>query len=120
MNRVLPQADVRGYEHRVVGLALPDPGDHHVLAAAIEAAAQASVTFNLRHFPADYMASFGLVARHPDAFLCNLHAADPEAVAAAVEAARMNLSRTAPPASAFVDALERQRLVDFAARLRAG
>jgi PIN domain len=119
MNRVLPQADVRSYEHRIVGLTLPDSGDHHVLAAAIETGAEAIVTFNLRHFPAEYLAPLGLVAKHPDAFLCDLYAADPEAVAAAVDAARVNLSRTAPSASAFVDALERQRLVGFATRLRA-
>src|SRR5271165_1577901 len=36
MRRVLPDADVRGYEPRIAGLALPDPDDRHVLAAAIE------------------------------------------------------------------------------------
>ena len=39
MKRVLPEADVRGYEHRIDGLVLPDPADRHVLAAAIEAGA---------------------------------------------------------------------------------
>src|SRR4051794_26922548 len=34
MKRVLPDADVRGYQHRIAGLALPDDGDRHVLAAA--------------------------------------------------------------------------------------
>jgi hypothetical protein len=39
-------------------------------------------------------------------------------VVAAVDAARLNLSRTAPPNNAFIDALARQRLAEFAARLR--
>ena len=37
MRRELPDADVRGYEHRIAGPILPDPGDLHVLAAAIDA-----------------------------------------------------------------------------------
>jgi hypothetical protein len=98
MKRVLPEADVRGYESRIAGLVLPDPNDRHVLVAAIEARAEAILTFNVRHFPAEALAPFGLVARDPDAFLCNLHEADPEAILAAVDAARLNLSRTAPSA----------------------
>jgi hypothetical protein len=35
MKRVLPGADVTGYESRIEGLSLPDPDDRHVLAAAI-------------------------------------------------------------------------------------
>lgn len=118
MKRVLPEADVRGYEPRIAGLTLPDPSDRHVLAAAIEAGAEAILTFNGRHFPAEILAPLGLIARDPDSFLCDLHEADPEAVLAAVDAARLNLSRTAPSFDVFIDALERQRLVGLAARLR--
>lgn len=118
MKRVLPEADVRGYEHRIAGLTLPDAGDRHILAAAIEARAEFILTFNLKHFPYEVLKPFGLTARDPDAFLCDLHAADPETVVAAVDTARLNLSRTAPPNNAFIDALARQRLAEFAARLR--
>jgi hypothetical protein len=118
MKRVLPDADVRGYQHRMAGLALPDDGDRHVLAAAIEARAGTIVTFNLRHFPADMLAPFGVTARDPDSFLCGLHNADPEAIAAVVDAARLNLSRTVPSEDAYIEALHRQRLTAFAARLR--
>ena len=120
MKRVLPEAEIRGYEHRIADLVPPDPGDRHVLAAAIEAGAEAILTFNLKHFPTDTLAAVALIARDPDVFLCDLHATDPEAVLAVIDAARMNLSRTAPSAVAFIDALERQRLVRFAARLRSG
>jgi hypothetical protein len=118
MKRVLPEADVRGYEHRIAGLTLPDAGDRHILAAAIEARAGLILTFNLKHFPSESLGPFGLTAQHPDAFLCDLLAADPETVFAVVDAARLNLSRTAPPSDAFIEALARQRLVSFAARLR--
>jgi hypothetical protein len=118
MQRVLPEADVRGYEHRIADLTLPDPRDRHVLAAAIHAGAEVLLTFNLKDFPADVAAPFGLIVTDPDTFLCGLFTADPEAVLAAVDAARMNLSRTTPSAGAFIDALARQRLVGLASRLR--
>ena len=118
MCRVLPKADVRGYEHRIAGLILPDAGDRHVLAAAIEADASVLLTFNLADFPHASLAAHGVVARDPDDFLCELHASDPEAVEAAVDAARNNLRITAPEMDEFINILERQRLVTFASCLR--
>ncbi len=120
MRKVLPEADINGYEHRIARLTLPDPGDRHVLAAAIHAGAEIILTFNLKDFPAEILAPFGLVARDPDAFLGDLYESDPEAVIAVAEAARMNLNLSAPSVEAFVNTLERQRLVRFAARLRSG
>jgi hypothetical protein len=46
-----------------------------------------------------------------------LHAADPEAVEVAVDLARENRTITAPTMAEFMDALERQRLVRFVARI---
>ncbi len=43
MKRVLPGADVIGYESRIEGLSLPDPDDRHVLAAAITGQAAGSM-----------------------------------------------------------------------------
>jgi hypothetical protein len=118
MKRVLPDADVGSYHYRIGGLVLPDAGDRHVLAAAIEGRAETIVTFNLKHFPAGTLAPFGLKARDPDSFLCALHESDPEAIAATVDAARLNLSRTAPSEKAFLESLCRQRLTAFVARLQ--
>lgn len=117
MSRVLPKADVRGYKHRITSLVLPDAGDRHVLAAAIEAGASILLTYNLTDFPSASLAPYGVTACHPDDFLCELHAAHPEAVEAAVNLARENLTVTAPTMGEFVEALERQRLVRFAARI---
>ncbi|HXT80018.1 MAG TPA: PIN domain-containing protein [Acetobacteraceae bacterium] len=110
MKRALPDADVRGYEHRIAGLTLPDPGDRHVLAAAIESGAGTILTFNRRDFPNKVLAPFGLTVQDPDAFICDLYAADPEAIVAVVDAARLNLSQTTPTPAEFLEALRRQRL----------
>lgn len=120
MKRVLPTATVTNYEHRMSNVTLPDPGDRHVLAAAIEAGASILLTFNLRHFPSEALAPFGIAAREPDGFLCDVYDEDPEATMASVEAACENLSISAPTMRDFVDFLERQRLPNFAERLRTG
>lgn len=78
MEAAAPSSRVEGYEHRIQGLALPDPDDRHVLAAALEADASVIVTFNLRHFPTETLAPLGVEAHHPDAFLCALFDAEPE------------------------------------------
>jgi hypothetical protein len=117
MDRILPDADVRGYERHIAGLDLPDRNDSHVLAAAIEANASIILTFNLKDFPPEQLAPYHIVARDPDSFLCELHSSDPTAVEAAVDAARSNLTVTAPTAGAFREVLRQQRLVAFAAIL---
>ena len=43
---------VTGFEDLVPSLELPDPGDRHILAAAIRAEADIIVTANLKDFPA--------------------------------------------------------------------
>ncbi len=120
MKRVLPGADVIGYEAKIDDLSLPDADDRHVLAAAIVGGAAVILTFNTKHFPARALAPFGIACREPDGFLCEQHDFDPEAVLAAADAARLNLSRTAPAQKAFIGAVIRQRLNGFAERLRVG
>jgi hypothetical protein len=88
MKAVLPEADVRAFEHRIPGLELPDPNDRHVLAAALEAGASIIVTHNLRHFPPAALAPHGVRAEAPDTFMTALHLARPELIAAVIEAAR--------------------------------
>lgn len=73
MNGAVRDAQVVGHERRIAALALPDPNDRHVLAAAIEADADLIVTKNLKDFPAPVLADHGLEAQHPDAFLLDLH-----------------------------------------------
>jgi hypothetical protein len=59
-----------------------DPGDRHVLAAAVFAGASLIVTFNLKDFSEKALAPWQIEAQHPDTFLCTLYAFLPEAVKA--------------------------------------
>lgn len=70
---------VRGYGPLLGGLALPDPDDRHVLAAAIRCGAQHIVTRNLKDFPAEALAPFDVEAIDPDEFLCRTFGLYPEA-----------------------------------------
>lgn len=65
-------------------LTLPDLNDRHVLAAAMIGHASCIVTFNLTHFPTEYLAGFNLHAVHPDDFLLNTASMDPTAFADAI------------------------------------
>jgi hypothetical protein len=50
---------------------LPDQTDAHVLAAALKTKADVLVTDNVKHFPAERLAAFGLDVRSADAFIAD-------------------------------------------------
>ncbi|MDP9935014.1 putative nucleic acid-binding protein [Paenarthrobacter nicotinovorans] len=68
MRKVFPHATVSGYEALVPAMT-NDPKDRHVLAAAIHGQAALIVTANLKDFPAEALAPYGIEAVHPDEFL---------------------------------------------------
>src|SRR5476649_2911514 len=51
MNAHVRDCLVTGHEKIIPALSLPDPNDHHVLAAAIRTSASVIVTYNLKDFP---------------------------------------------------------------------
>ena len=51
MDRAALDCLVTGHKTLIPGLDLPDPGDRHVLAAAIVGHCDLIVTFNIRDFP---------------------------------------------------------------------
>lgn len=55
-----------------------DPGDRHVIAAAVKCGAEAIVTFNLRHFPDAALDTWNIEAQHPDEFLVHLDHLNPD------------------------------------------
>lgn len=68
-------------------LALPDPADAHVLAAAIAGRAEFLLTFNIRDFPARRLAGHGIAVRHPDGFLWEHFSHAPELIEGAIRGA---------------------------------
>lgn len=118
MDEHFPGALVTGYEARSAGLDLPDAGDVHVLAAAIEGGADLIVTCNLRDFPPDRLAPHGLAAQTPDMFIAGLIAADLEAVLAAVQDHRAALTDPPRTANEHLVALERLGLIRTVSLIR--
>ena len=118
MTIALPDATVSGYEKHIETISLPDPGDRHVVAAAIEAKATHILTWNLRHFPARVLKARGLVRQTPDAFLADLYDKVPHLLLASLANARRNLSKSGLSAEEFVDVLREQKLTQLAKRLR--
>ncbi len=84
MDASVLDALVTGYEPLIDAMALPDPDDRHVLAAAVMCRASCIVAFNIGDFPPDRLAPYGLHAVHPDDFLLDVASIDPPGFADAV------------------------------------
>lgn len=81
----VPDCLVTGYRHLVDALKLPDPGDRHVLAAAIRSGSQVIVTENTRDFPADVLDTYDIEAQTPDVFVLHLIDLSPTTVDRVIE-----------------------------------
>jgi PIN domain len=110
MDQAISDALVSGYEAIAENLRLPDPGDRHVLAAAIRCGASVIVTFNEKDFPSEALEPFGIEAQHPDLFIDNLFDLDPAAVIAASQRQRSQLKNPPMTVDAYLDVLLRQGL----------
>jgi hypothetical protein len=98
METVFPGARIAPDPEIEKTLALPDPADIHVLAAAIAAGAEILLTFNLRDFPVRRLAAHGIAPRHPDGFLWELYSDAPEAVGSAIRQAAAVIGAEEPDA----------------------
>ena len=74
-----PEAVVCNYEGLLPSLT-NDPKDRHVLAAAIRGECPLILTFNLKHFPVESLAPWGIEARHPQDYLLVLYEMEPAQV----------------------------------------
>lgn len=98
MRQAVPDAIVENYEGYIDSLELPDPGDRHVLAAAIKCQADVIVTNNLRDFPGEVLARYEVDVQSPDIFLGHLFDLNPTAFCAVVRQQRERLKN--PPYTA--------------------
>ena len=74
---------MRDYRALTARLDLPDPDDHHALAAAIKGGADVIVTGNVRDYLASRLAPYAHSAQHPDDFISDLFETDAAVVLAA-------------------------------------
>lgn len=109
---------VTGYEPLEAAITLPDPGDRHVLAAAIKSGAQVIVTDNLRDFPDEVLSRWDIEAKSADDFILDQLHLDAPAIHVAVQ--QIADSWRNPPGTAddVLVKLERNGLVESVAFLR--
>jgi len=102
----------------ISNLELPDTNDRHVLAAAIRAGAQAIITFNLKDFPDDILAQYGIEAMHPDAFIEHQLDLREGVVIAAAKQHRDSLKSPPKTADEYIETMASQGLAISADRFR--
>ncbi len=105
-NQAFPDALVNNYKSLIETLDLPDEKDRHVLAAAIKINANVIVTNNLKDFPKDYLATFGLKAKNADDFITDIIDLNPEEAVKAFK--KLVLNRRNPDLDEF-EILDRYR-----------
>ena len=109
---------VSGYEDLIAGLALPDPDDRHVLAAAIRAGAQTIVTANTKDFPSSVLDTYEIDARHPDSFVVDQIDINPGAIFNILQEQAAALRRNSVSVGMVVASLRKTGLIQSTARLR--
>ncbi len=120
LHRHFPEAWVEGFEP-LVGAMTNDPGDRHVLAAAVRCHAELIVTYNRRHFPVASVQPWEIEIQGPSAFLRGLYDLDAglfvgklheQAAAIGVSVSRLlsNLNKNVP---GFVDYFCEEQGIDL-------
>jgi hypothetical protein len=99
-----PEAIIEPEYAAFTGLMTNDPGDRHVLAAAVFARVDQIVTFNVKHFPDDSVHPYAIEVRHPDEFLLNVLDLYPQVTVDVIRSQAADLSR---PASALDDLIRK-------------
>lgn len=118
LDAAVPDCLISGYEGLEATLRLPDPDDRHVLAAAILGHAGTIVTYNLKDFPDEALAPFGITAQHPDVFIEHAFDLAPDAVIAAMRDHRRSLRNPALGVEQLFDSYLRHELASTVALLR--
>ena len=118
MDLAVPDCLVTGFESIIPSLNLPDPGDQHVLAAAIIAKANIIITVNLKDFPTDTLSNYSIKAQHPDNFIADLLNLEPRRVIAAIQTIQSRLKNPSVGFDDYMEVLMQQGLTLSVARLR--
>jgi hypothetical protein len=117
MDTAVRDCIITGYDPLIASLTLPDPDDRHVLAAAIVGRCDVIVTRNLRDFPENALAHFGIEAQHPDEFLTNHLNLAPGIFCDAIRKVRARLRNPPFAAPEYLEVLTNNGLVATASEL---
>ena len=117
MDANVRDALVTDYQKLVALLVLPDAGDRHVLAAAVVGHCNVIVTKNLKHFPKNALAPFGIEAQHPDDFMVHYLNLAPGTFYASIKKVRARLKNPPMDIADYLDILRRQGLTATVERL---
>lgn len=103
----------------LVGMMTNHSDDRHVVAAAIIAKAEVIITSNLKHFPAEALAPFGIEAWHPDDFLAYLYDLFSEKIIQVIQQQSEGLNNPPLTFGELLDLLEHSnRLLKFVGKVR--
>ena len=119
MQQAFAEATVTDYAHLAEGIGkLPDEGDRHVIAAAIESKADIIVTENLRDFPRKVLAKYGIEAKSCDKFVTETIALDPPLAIAAMQRMLGRLDKPEKRAQTLLLDMQKSGLTQTAAQLQ--
>lgn len=118
MERAFPESCIKGANRLLQSLELPDPDDRHVLATAICVDAEHIVTENLKDFPEEYVAEFGITAVSADDFLASTFELYPAEALAAMRAMRLDYKNPPFTPSEFIFDLQMRGLPKLASMLK--
>lgn len=119
MERAFEEADVGDFGSMLCACeGLPDPGDAHVIAAALKTQAAVIVTDNLKDFPDAFLGPLNLEARSADAFIADTIALDEGRAVAAIRKMRERFNRPAMTAADLLLNMEAVGLTDTVDILR--
>ncbi|MCC5640616.1 PIN domain-containing protein [Nostoc sp. CHAB 5844] len=118
LKKNFPEAMVEVPPHLVAAMT-NDPGDRHVVAAAIVANAEVIVTSNLKDFPVEALAPWGIEAWHPDDFLVYLDENFPEKMFQVIQQQSEDLENPPVSVAQLLNKLEKNnRVPNFARTIR--
>ena len=118
MEMAFPEACVDGGEALIESLHLPDRDDRHVLATAIRCSAEHIVTENLRDFPSEKLAAFGVSAVSADDFLSSTFELYQSEAVAALRAMRLSYKNPPFTPSEFIFDLQGAGMPKLASMLK--
>ncbi|MGC6400293.1 PIN domain-containing protein [Sphingomonas sp. FW199] len=118
IRNAFPESCVEGGQSLIDSLNLPDENDRHVLATAIRTGAEHIVTENLRDFPDDALAQYGITAVSADDFLSSTYELYPSEGLAALRTMRRAYRQPCLTPSEFIFDLQVKGLPKLASMLR--